>query len=101
MNAQAVTVVRVYLTEHEAHLARLLEHLRVEENVRGVTVFRAIAGFGASGEVHTAHLVDLAADLPLVVEFFDTPDRAAAIVAGLRGWLPPTPIVAWNAELQA
>lgn len=101
MNATAVTVVRIYLTEHEAHLDRLLEHLRVEERVRGVTVFRAVAGFGPSGHVHSAHLVDLAADLPLVVEFFDTPERAAAIVAQLRGWLPPAPIVSWNAELQA
>ncbi len=99
MSLTEITVARVYLTERKAHLDRLVEHLRVVEEVRGLTVFRAVAGFGPSGHVHSAHLVDLAADLPLVVEFFDTPERVQAIVAQLRGWLPPGPIVTWPAQL--
>ncbi len=99
MNRIPITVARVYLTEREAHLDRLVEHLRTEERVRGLTVFRAVAGFGPSGHVHSAHLVDLAADLPLVVEFFDAPERVTAILAQLRSWLPPGPIVTWSAEL--
>jgi PII-like signaling protein len=94
-----ITVARIYLTEREAHLDRLVEHLRLEEKVTGLTVFRAVAGFGPSGHVHSAHLVDLAADLPLVVEFFDTPERIEAILAQLRTWLPPGPIVTWPARL--
>jgi hypothetical protein len=94
-----ITVARVYLTERKAHLDRLVEHLRVQEKVHGLTVFRAVAGFGPSGHVHSAHLIDLAADLPLVVEFFDTPERMTAILAQLRGWLPPGPIISWRAEL--
>ena len=94
-----ITVARLYLTERKAHLDRLVEHLRRVERVRGLTVFRAVAGFGASGHVHSAHLVDLAADLPLVVEFFDAPERVAAILAQLRGWLPPGPVVTWPATL--
>ncbi|MDX1593641.1 MAG: DUF190 domain-containing protein [Gammaproteobacteria bacterium] len=95
-----ITVARLYLTERKAHLDRLVEHLRSEEQVRGLTVFRAIAGFGPSGHVHSAHLIDLAADLPLVVEFFDEPERVAAILAQLRGWLPPGPVVTWPATLE-
>jgi hypothetical protein len=94
-----ITVARVYLTERKAHLDRLVEHLRVQEKVHGLTVFRAVAGFGPSGHVHSAHLIDLTADLPLVVEFFDTPERMTAILAQLRSWLPPGPIVSWRAEL--
>jgi len=96
---KTITVARVYLTERKAHLDRLVEHLRVEEKVHGLTVFRAVAGFGPSGHVHSSHLVDLAADLPLVVEFFDTPERVATILAQLRTWLPPGPIISWPAQL--
>jgi len=95
----SITVARVYLTERKAHLDQLVEHLRVEEKVHGLTAFRAVAGFGPSGHVHSAHLIDLVADLPLVVEFFDTPERAKAIIAQLRTWLPPGPIITWPAEL--
>ena len=99
MKRMPITVARVYLTEREAHLDRLVEHLRTEERVHGLTVFRAVAGFGPSGHVHSSHLVDLVADLPLVVEFFDTPERVEAILDQVREWLPPGPIVTWPAEL--
>lgn len=99
MTRKTITVARVYLTERKAHLDRLVEHLRVQEKVPGLTAFRAVAGFGPSGHVHSSHLIDLAADLPLVVEFFDTPERVEAIVAQLRTWLPPGPIITWPAEL--
>ena len=98
MKRMSITVARVYLTEREAHLDRLVEHLRTEERVHGLTVFRAVAGFGPSGHVRSAHLVDLAADLP-VVEFFDAPARVETILAQLRTWLPPGPVVTWPAEL--
>ncbi len=99
MKRMPITVARVYLTEREAQLDRLVEHLRTEERVHGLTVFRAVAGFGPSGHVHSAHLVDLAADLPLVVEFFDAPERVEVILAQLREWLPPGPVVTWPAQL--
>ncbi|RLA31069.1 MAG: DUF190 domain-containing protein, partial [Gammaproteobacteria bacterium] len=54
MTRKTITVARVYLTERKAHLDRLVEHLRVEEKVRGLTVFRAVAGFGPSGHVHSS-----------------------------------------------
>ena len=41
-----VTMVRVYLTEAKAHLPGLMKTLHDEEQVRGVTVFRGISGFG-------------------------------------------------------
>ncbi|HEY5719464.1 MAG TPA: DUF190 domain-containing protein [Gammaproteobacteria bacterium] len=100
MSVTEILVVRVYLTERKAHLDRLVTHLRDVEQVRGLTVFRAVAGFGPSGHVHAAHLVELAADLPLVVEFFDTPARARAALAQIRTWLPPGPVISWAAALE-
>ncbi len=39
--------------------------------VRGRDGHARVAGFGATSVIHTAHLVDLSADLPIVVEVVD------------------------------
>jgi uncharacterized protein len=48
----------------------LLARLRAE-GFAGATVLRGVAGFGASSVIHTSSLVDLSADLPVVVEVVD------------------------------
>ena len=76
-----VLMVRVYLTEAETHLESLLKELNDEGKVRGVTVFRGIAGFGKSGEIHSSSLLDMSLNLPVVVEFFDEPGSVTAPVS--------------------
>ena len=95
-----VTVVRIYLNEKENRLDRLLRFLHDEEKVRGVTAFRGIAGFGASGELHTARTLDIALDLPIVVEFFDATDKVARILADLRERVDVNHVISWDARLQ-
>ena len=94
-----VTVVRIYLTEGQHLLHDLLKRLHDQEQVRGVTVFRGITGFGKSGRIHSASLLDLSLDLPLVVEFFDTPERVARILAGLDDIIEPEHVISWTAQL--
>ncbi|MFA9460610.1 DUF190 domain-containing protein [Thiohalorhabdus methylotrophus] len=96
-----VTMVRIYLTEGDRLLDRLLEHLHDREQVMGVTVFRGTAGFGRSGKVHGQSLVDIAFDLPLVVEFFDAPERVEAVLDHIGGWFGPGHIVQWSARVNA
>lgn len=98
MNAIEVTVVRIYLHEREPQLKRIMQLLHDELRVRGVTAFRGIAGFGASGQWHVAGVVDLSLDLPLVVEFFDEPSRAHAAVEQLTAICKPGHIVQWSAR---
>jgi PII-like signaling protein len=38
-------------------------------------VLRGLAGFGARSVVHTAHLLELSQDLPLVIEVVDTDEH--------------------------
>lgn len=94
-----VTMVRVYLTEAEAHLNTLLKHLNDEGEVRGVTVFRGIAGFGPSGKMHSSSLLDVSLDLPVVIEFFDEPVKAAAIIESLYPKVGAGHIVSWPVNL--
>ena len=97
MTQTQVTMVRIYLTEGDHQLHRLLDFLNQEEHVRGVTAFRGIAGFGKSGKVHEASLIDIAMDLPLVLEFFDLPERAEKIMRDLNQMVGPGHIVNWSA----
>jgi PII-like signaling protein len=57
----------------------------------GATVLRGLEGYGARSRIHTARILDLSTDLPIVVEIVDTLDKIeaflpiidAAIVDGL------------------
>jgi len=99
MKMASITIVRVYLTEGESKLQALIKRLHDWEHVRGVTVFRGISGFGKSGVIHSATLIDMSLDLPVVVEFFDDPDRIERILSHLTEMLEPSHIVSWPANI--
>jgi len=99
MKMAPITMVRIYLTEGESKLQALIRRLHDWEHVRGVTVFRGISGFGKSGVIHSATLIDMSLDLPVVVEFFDDPDRIKIILGHLTEMLEPRHIVSWPANI--
>lgn len=41
----------------------------------GATVLRGIMGFGANSRIHTAKLLDLSMDLPIIVEIIETEQK--------------------------
>jgi hypothetical protein len=97
MKQTEVTVVRLYLNEGEAQLESLLKRLHDWEKVKGASVFRGIAGFGNSGPIHTSKFIDLGMELPLVVEFFDLPERVSAIMEHIGSTMKPGHMVSWSA----
>jgi hypothetical protein len=48
-------------------------------------VLRATLGFGANSRIHTAKILRLSEDLPMVVEIVDTPEKIAAFLPVLDG----------------
>jgi CBS domain-containing protein len=46
----------------------------------GATVTRGLAGFGAHSTIHTANLLDLSLDLPLIIQTIDTAEKIEAIL---------------------
>lgn len=84
--------VRIYVNEGDkvgwkpAHMA-VLEFLR-RENAQGATVLRGVEGFGGSGQIHVSHLVDVAQDLPLVVEWIDSPDVVERLIGRVKEMVP-------------
>jgi len=72
-------LVRIFIGESDKwhhrplHMA-LLERLR-REGFAGATVTRAVAGFGARSVIHTAQLLRLSDDLPIIVEVVDSEEQ--------------------------
>jgi len=46
-----------------------------KEGIAGVTVLRGIMSYGASTRIHTAKLIDISEDLPIVIEIVDTNEK--------------------------
>lgn len=84
--------VRIYVNEGDkvgwrpAHLA-VIEFLR-RENAQGATVLRGVEGFGAAGRIHVSHLVDVAQDLPIVVEWIDSPEVVERLITRVKEMVP-------------
>lgn len=99
MKKAEVTMVRVYLTEGRHQYQKLMELLHDKEQVTGVTAFRGIAGFGCSGQMHSSSLLDLSLDLPVVLEFFDTPEKIARVLSHINPLVKPGHVVSWSAQV--
>jgi PII-like signaling protein len=99
MKSIETVLVRVYLTDADAHLKALVKRLNDWGKVRGLTVFRGIAGFGKSGTIHSSSLLDMSLELPVVIEFFDEPKKANAMIEYLYTVVGPGHIVSWPTQL--
>jgi CBS domain-containing protein len=77
-------VLRIYLGESDHVDGKLLSEAIVEEARRhglaGGTVTRGLMGFGAGSQVHTAKILRLSENLPVVVEIVDRPERIKAFL---------------------
>jgi PII-like signaling protein len=58
-----------------------------EVHLGGATVLRGPMGFGHSSRLHTAKILRLSDDLPLVVEIVDSEDRINAFLPILDGMM--------------
>jgi PII-like signaling protein len=99
MIEREVLMIRVYLSEHEGKLSKVLSLLHDDLKVRGLSVFRAMTGYGNSGRWHTSNLVDLSLDLPVVVEFCDEPGLARPALERLDALRKPGHVVEWPARV--
>ena len=51
-----------------------------EQGLAGATVLRGLAGFGAHSRLHTAKILRLSDDLPVIVEIVDTEEKIEAFL---------------------
>jgi hypothetical protein len=72
-------LLRIFIGESDRYNDRPLYEQIVlkarELNLAGATVLRGIMGFGADSRIHTAKLLELSVDLPMVIEIVDTEEN--------------------------
>ncbi|MDP9236441.1 MAG: DUF190 domain-containing protein [Chloroflexota bacterium] len=77
-------MLKIYIGEsdkwHGKPLSTALVQRLRSEGVAGATVTRAVEGFGANSRIHTAHILRLSEDLPLVIEVIDKPERIEQVL---------------------
>ncbi len=80
-------LLRIFIGENDRHHGRPLYEVIVEEarqrGLAGATVLRGTLGFGAHSRIHTAKILRLSEDLPMVIEIVDTPERIAEFLPAL------------------
>lgn len=83
--------LRIYIGESDHWKRRSLFHAIVEKakelDMAGATVFRGLMGYGANSRIHTASLVDLSSDLPVMIEVIDSPEYIAKLMPFLDDML--------------
>lgn len=72
-------LLRVFIGESDSYNGKTLYEQIVlkarELNLAGATVTRGIMGFGASSRMHSAKLMRLSMDLPIIIELVDTEEN--------------------------
>jgi PII-like signaling protein len=77
-------LLRIFVGEsdrwHGKPLYEAIVHAAREHGLAGATVLRGLEGFGAHSLIHTAKILRLSEDLPIVIEIVDKPQRIEAIL---------------------
>ena len=77
-------LLRIFVGESDRHDGHPLYEWIVrkarEHGLAGATVLRGLEGFGAHSRVHTAKILRLSTDLPIVIEIVDTEEKIEAFL---------------------
>jgi CBS domain-containing protein len=83
---------------HQALYMAIIEMLR-REGCSGATAMRGVAGFGASSLIHTAAILRLSFDQPIVITVVDRPDRIDRVLGPIREMAPNALITVAEVEV--
>ena len=77
-------LLRIFIGESDTYKGKALYEQIVikarELNLAGATVIRGIMGFGAHSRIHTAKLLALSEDMPVVVEIVDIEEKLNSLL---------------------
>lgn len=82
-------LLRIFIGESDRHekvpLAEWIVKQAQLHGLAGATVLRGLEGFGARSRLHTAKILRLSSDLPLVIEIVDTREKIEAFLPTIDG----------------
>lgn len=84
-------LLRIFIGESDHHAGGPLYEAIVlkarEMHLAGATVLRGPMGFGATSRLHTAKVLRLSEDLPLVIEMVDSAEKIESFLPVLDGMM--------------
>lgn len=90
-NYEQAILLRIFIGESDEYRGRPLHEALVlkarEMGLAGATVLRGPMGFGRSSHLHTAKILRLSEDLPVVIELVDSPDKIELFIAAAEEML--------------
>ena len=88
---QDAMLLRIFIGESDLYEHKPLYEAIVlkarEAHLAGATVLRGPMGFGKSSRLHTAKILRLSMDLPLVIEIVDSEEKIRAFLPWLEGMI--------------
>ncbi len=96
-------VLRIYIGESDKwhgqplYMAILLKAREI--GLAGGTVIRGIAGYGAHSHIHTANILRLSEDLPIVIEIVDSQEKIEHFLSVVDEMVQEGLVVWWDAEV--
>lgn len=80
-------LLKIYIsqdTKYKGHnLYTAVVYKLKEFGMAGVTVTRAIEGYGKGKAIHTERISDLSSSLPIIIEAIDTADQIAKVLPAI------------------
>jgi PII-like signaling protein len=80
-------LLRIFIGESDRHGHLALYEAIVlrahERGLAGATVLRGPMGFGANSQIHSAKILQLSTDLPIVIEIVDTEEKITSFLDDL------------------
>jgi PII-like signaling protein len=97
-------LLRIFIGEADRWDGRpLYEAVVLEARKRGLagaTVVKGFMGFGAHSRIHTAKLLELSQDLPIIIEIVDAPEKIEAFMPDLEAMVGDGLITLERAEVR-
>jgi uncharacterized protein len=103
-NVEDGKLLRIFIGEDDEYNGRPLYEAVVEllrqEGLAGATVFRGIMGFGASSLIHSARVLRLSEDLPMLIECVDRASKIEAVLPTLDEMITEGLVTIEKAEIR-
>ena len=84
-------LLRIFLSEKERIDGKLaykyIVEFLLENKIAGATVLRGILGYGSSFQIHSASILTLSEDLPVVIEAVDKMENLEKVIPKLKDLL--------------
>lgn len=94
--------LKFYLTESQRHDGKLLYEWILEKakqlGLPGASVFRAVAGYGRHGHLHSDTFFELSGELPMQVEFVVSSVHAEKLIVAMNDEQIKLPYVSYPVE---